>query len=68
MPKEPKIDLSNDDFGAVLNCAVRYTLGRRTYMPGLVIDYIRPLLPFLSSKTLWCLIRTSLRPNMEIRG
>lgn len=54
MPKEPKIDLSNDDFGAVLNCAVRYTLGRQTYMPGLVINFIRPLLPFLSSKTLWC--------------
>lgn len=29
-----------DDFGAVLNCAVRYCIGRRTYMPGLVTDWI----------------------------
>ena len=30
-----------DFFGAVLNCAVRYCIGRRTYMPGLVTDWIR---------------------------
>ena len=48
------IDISDDYFGAVLNCAVRYCLGRRTYMPKLVMDYIRPLLPGLSDKTLWC--------------
>lgn len=29
-----------DDFGAVLNCAVRYCIGRATYMPGLVTDWI----------------------------
>lgn len=60
MPKKkvetPKITIeANDDFfGAVLNCAVRYALGRRTYMPGLVIDQISKWLPLLSEKTLWC--------------
>lgn len=29
-----------DFFGAVLNCAVRYCIGRRSYMPGLVTDWI----------------------------
>ena len=29
-----------DFFGAVLNCAVRYCIGRRTYMPSLVTDWI----------------------------
>ena len=29
-----------DEFGAVLNCAVRYCIGRATYMPGLVTDWI----------------------------
>lgn len=29
-----------DFFGAVLTCAVRYCLGRMTYMPGLVTDWI----------------------------
>lgn len=45
----------DDDFGgAVLNCAVRYALGRETYMPRLVMDQIRPMLPDCSDKTLWC--------------
>lgn len=57
MPKQPQIDLSDDDFGAVLNCAVRYAIGRQTYMPSLVIEYIRPLLPYLSRKSLWCFDR-----------
>ena len=48
MTKTPKIDPTDDDFGAVLNCAIRYSLGRQTYMPHLVMDFARPLLPFLS--------------------
>ena len=51
----PVIDPADDYFGAVLNCAVRYAIGRRTYMPSLVIDFITPLIPHLNSKTLWCL-------------
>lgn len=51
---KPVIDLANDDFGAILNCAVRYALGRRTYMSSLVIDFITPLLSELNDKTLWC--------------
>ena len=36
-----KIDpMTTDEFGAVLNCAVRYCIGRATYMPGLVTDCI----------------------------
>ncbi len=56
IPKEkagqPRIDLEDDFFGAILNCAVRYSIGRMSYMPGLVIDFIRPLLPYLNNKTL----------------
>ena len=54
MNEKPAINLQNDDFGAILNCAVRYCLGRQTYMPGLVVSYITPLLPYLSDKALWC--------------
>lgn len=50
----PTIDLADDDFGCVLNCAVRYAIGRQTYMPHLVIDFITPLLPYLNNRTLWC--------------
>lgn len=56
-PSTPKIELGDDFFGAVLNCAVRYCLGRSSYMPGLVIDYITPMLPRLTKKTLWCFER-----------
>ena len=51
---EPGSKMFTDDLGAVLNCAVRYCIGRRTYMPKLVMDVIRPLLPALTEKTLWC--------------
>lgn len=48
----------DDDFGgAVLNCAVRYALGRMSYMPGLVMGEIRPMLKDCSDKTLWCFDR-----------
>lgn len=56
-PKKPTISLDDDDFGAILNCAVRYSLGRRSYMPKLVTDFITPLLPYLSDKTLGCFLR-----------
>lgn len=43
----------DDDFGgAVLNCAVRYALGRSSYMPGLVMGQIKPMLPDCSDNTL----------------
>lgn len=51
------VNPANDDFGAVCNCAVRYCLGRRSYMPSLVCRYIISLLPKLTDKTLDCFER-----------
>lgn len=42
----------NKNFETILICAVRYAIGRRTYIPSLVIDYITPLLPYLSEDVL----------------
>ena len=42
----------NKDFETILLCAVRYVIGRKTYIPSLVIDYITPLLPYLSEDVL----------------
>ena len=50
-------DMRDDNFGTVVNCAVRYALGRRSYMPGVVVGYISPMVENLSTKTLWCLKR-----------
>lgn len=51
------VDPTNDGFGAVCNCAIRYCLDRRSYMPSLVCRYITPLLPELTDKTLDCFER-----------
>lgn len=40
------------NFETILLCAVRYAIGRKSYMPSLVIDYITPLLPYLSDNIL----------------
>ena len=42
----------NKHLEAILVCAVRYAIGRKTYIPSLVIDYITPLLPYLSEDVL----------------
>ena len=55
--KKPMVQPDDDNFGAVLICAVRYSIGRETYMPKLVQDFIRPLLPYLSNKTLYVIER-----------
>ena len=52
----------DEEFGAVLNCAVRYSMGRMTYMPSLVIGFIMPLLPKLSDRTLSCFDRDLSEP------
>jgi len=47
-----------DFFGAVLNCAVRYCIGRMTYMPGLVTDWImQHCHGLLTEKTLFVMKR-----------
>ena len=47
-----RIDESNENFGTVLTCAVRYACGRCTYIPSIVISFIRPLVSRLSTLTL----------------
>ena len=47
-----KLNLDEQDFGTVCICALRYAMGRETYMPSLVRDFVRPLLPQLSGKTI----------------
>ena len=38
--KKKNEDMYNNDFCTICMCAVRYSLGRRTYMPSLVTSYI----------------------------
>ena len=45
-----KIDISQEDFGTLCICAIRYCHGRQTYMPSLVRSIVRPHLSELSDK------------------
>ena len=56
-PPSQEFYKSEDDFGAILNCAIRYSLGRQTYMPKLVIDFIKPMIPALDNRTLYVFIQ-----------
>lgn len=46
------IEKYDDNGGTLLICAVRYSLGRYSYMPRLVMSEIAPMLCNLSDKTL----------------
>ena len=49
--------ISDDRFGEMLNYAVRYALGRQSYAPHDVVNYITPLLPRLSHRTLFVMAK-----------
>ena len=55
---EKKITIDNlDDFELILSSAIRYSLGRQTYLPSVVIRFVRPLLPQLSELALRNIIK-----------
>ena len=47
----------NDHLGEMLNWAVRYALGRRTYAVMDTCNYIKPLIKDLSNRALYCMSR-----------
>ena len=54
MPKKPPID---ENMNAILICAVRYCIGRQTYMPGLVQEWIMRHEELLTKGTMEIMIR-----------
>lgn len=62
-----------DDFELMMICALRYAIGRGTYVPDTAISYIRYLIPQLSVKTLYVMkrdiveeVKTRQRLNREL--
>lgn len=49
-----------EDFELIYNCAVRYCIGRQTYMPRVIQRVIKPLLPELENRTL-IIMRSDIR-------
>ena len=58
----------DDNFGLLVNCAIRYALGRQTYVPSALISYIEPLLPCLDDRTLGCISRDLDKDNVISYG
>ena len=54
-PKKPSVDVSSDEFGEMMNWAVRYSLGRKTYAVSDTVSFVLPLVQWLTDKTLWCI-------------
>lgn len=42
----------DNDFGCIINSAIRYAIGRHTYMPGVVVDFIRKHINVLDTNTI----------------
>ncbi len=45
------------DFGAIIACAIRYSINRNTYMPSLVIRFVEKYIDILDKNTLEVAIR-----------
>lgn len=49
--------MNKQDKESIYICAVRYCMGRQTYMPSLVVSALKPELPKLDKKTLVVMLR-----------
>jgi len=47
----------DDDFGCIINSALRYAIGRHTYMPSVVMDFVRKHIDMLDSRTISVMIQ-----------
>lgn len=52
-----KLTVDEQDFGTICVCALRYSMGRMTYMPSLIRDFVRPLLPKLHTGTVQTMLK-----------
>lgn len=63
------IKISQDDFGTLCICALRYCHGRRTYMPGLVQEIVGEHLHELSNKDIKVMVDDcQFQRDMELYG
>ena len=42
----------DDDFGCIINSALRYAIHRHTYMPGVVVEFMRKYINIMDSRTI----------------
>lgn len=54
---KPTIEADDDRFGEMLNYSVRYALGRMSYAVSDTVSFIMPLIPHLTTRTIYCMHR-----------
>lgn len=47
----------DDDFGCIINSAVRYSLGRSSYMPGVTARFVLKYIMILDTRTITVMIK-----------
>lgn len=52
-----KIDISQEDFGTLCICAIRYCQGRQTYMPSLVQGIVKEHIRELDDKDITIMLK-----------
>jgi len=64
-----KIEISQEDFGTLCICAIRYCQGRQTYMPSLVQSIVRQHFDEFSDRDLAVMIDDCrFQKNMNLYG
>ncbi len=48
---------ADEEFGMIVTCAIRYAIGRMTYIPSAVCEFTLRYLPMLDNKTIFVMIR-----------
>lgn len=46
----------DDNFGCIINSALRYSIGRHTYMPSVVAGFVRKYMSILDTKTIGIMV------------
>jgi hypothetical protein len=46
----------DDDFGCIVNSALRYSIGRHTYMPSVMMSFVRKYLDVIDTRTISVMI------------
>ena len=63
------VDISEQDFGTICICAIRYCQGRQSYMPSLVQRIVKEHLSCISDNTLRVMAEDcKFQKNMDLYG
>lgn len=57
--------INDDNFGCIINCALRYAIGRHTYMPAIVAEFLMAYINYFDYKTLYVAIKDI---DMELKN